>query len=212
MGLATLLVWIALVLLTMLGTIITGLLALFLRTPKRLVAIDALLVLATILIGLTMCTNYLPTDAVAKTKVKMESSRDAISQANLAVHNINQTIYSNELPEPVRSVILFESKTTLQEALKQIEKQVQKSVDKYPVEPELASRLAIIQHYENTPTEPTFEHYYERGGRKNFQLDMLRELYNKPELKNKSEYIRAIDSQPLSDWYHQTALIDVYKV
>ncbi len=203
--------WAVLNLFLLTGVFISGLLSCFLKDRARLVAVDSLLILSTLMIAAFMSASFLPKEFI-KGKSAQAFATEPVQQSDLVVNGLNESSYLDDLPEPLHSWVSFEVGMGLKKALDDVENKVKTLLDKYPNEPALASRLAIILHSENKNAEPVFEKYYKAGGKPDSLLDSLRELYNKPESTNEKKYISIFQTKLPHEWYQQTALIDVYKI
>ncbi len=191
--------------------IVCAILACCLKEKKRQLAVDGLLISATLFVVLTLSSNYiLPPSKKPATAGKQAK---AIKQCDSAVDSISESGYLKAVPEPARTIVTYLSAGNVDNERQDAEKIVQKTSDEYPDNSDIAARLAIILHSEGKDTEPIFKRFIEKEKVLSPLLQTLATCYRNStsESAPTSDKLAAtIKEQLPKGWYQKTALVDIY--
>lgn len=218
-----LILWSVAVLIFLLLTFVSAILALCLREKKQIYAVDAFLISATLLCAVFLSANLLVRDTT--TPATHKKYQKALKVCDGAVQNIEEAAYIDELIEPTRTIISSISATRVEKLLKNAENIVQKQADDHPNGRSIAARLAIILHAEGKDTAPVFKPFrdddveYGDGKTASPLLITLAQIYQKQATAdantapiNETQAEEIIKRELPQGWYQNTALLDLYKI
>lgn len=144
---------------------ISAVVACILKEKKQLLAVDVLLISATLLIAATLCIGLVPHDKKLKRSSQLQK---AYKICDRAVSSIDDAKFMETMDEPWRSIMYALAGHKVDKELADAETAVRNQADSFPGSQLLSARLAIILHAEKKDTRQIF--------------DELRESTSKPQL------------------------------
>jgi len=201
---------------------ISAIVACFLKERKRLVAIDSLLITATLLVALSLGLSLLPSVQQQTSHVKLTK---AIKQADSAVNGISESGYAEELGEPTHTVMNLLGAGAKEKELKKADETVQKLSDDFRYSPSIVCRLAVIQHELGKDPKPIRARFEDDDHEAYTDplIAAMDTLYGKSGASANSDQSSGIDRTKVkaleevikkglpAGWYQRTALLEVYK-
>lgn len=218
-------VWLFSILFVILVSFASAVLSLTLGGRKRLIAIDALLWSATLVIVLAAGGEFcLP-------KADREQSSEPfklpyIRRADLQASGLTSALCVSRLPEPFLSLVKIDGGHSIESELESQKEFLQKLANAHPDDPAVAVRLAIVVSKMGGEPMSVLDAYLPGGKKKseskekeqnqdelkaNSLLALLAELYSKKELQMKCDDAQAIVNNGLPEgWFREEALLAVY--
>ncbi len=210
-----LLTWTIAVFLLGLTTLVTAVVCLCVKEKTQARAIDVLLIVATLSIGLMMCGNLIPKEWYAKEAKSATNATDAVQldfhrQADMNSVGLRKADLSNRLPDVLKAMNVLDGYQTPYAARKNAQAILKDLVDKHPKDTGLMTRLAVLTHESHEGTDEIFQNYHKRKGEDNELIALLEKVYSKSKAPiDEGKAVTIIDENLPEGWFHDEALKSV---
>ena len=203
--------WMALTVLLILATVICAIVACCLKDKARLVAVDTLLVLATIVVVVFNAAVFLPKSinhGAAADSAKFNYRK----KADLVALDLQGSSFLKRLDSPWKEIAAVENAWTSEKAYKESEGVVSLLLKEHPADSALIGRLAIILHEAGGNwKEEAFEKY--GLAKDDGFLASLRQLYSDDNSESSANalFLEAITNELPEGWFRNAVLKQYYK-